>query len=182
MLHSLALPPYESVKHLEGKGGYAVDKYYRHPYKFFYKKKLEMVLSYLTPGRLYMSILDFGCGQAKILLPSLQRRACFVDSVDRIEDVDTKADYSVIVCASVLEFVDLPRYLKVLREALHKNGMLIVASPMQTFFAEYYFHLIKDRKRRHSHKDILATVRKHFYVSGYKEWFGLYFSFKAVPK
>lgn len=176
MLHSLALPTYQTVRHLEGKG-YAVKRYYQFPYLFFYRKKLSMMLEYLEPGRIYSSILDFGCGKARIFESSLKRSAFDVDSIDKSEKL-LKRKYEVIVCGSVLEFVNLKEVVLKLKSMLDKRGMLIVSSPMRNWITSLYFSAIGDRSMRNSHIEIMEELKKHFKVCDYRQWNGLYFSAK----
>ncbi len=179
MLYSLALPPYESIKALEGSGNFAVKKYYQFPYSFFYQKKLKMVLGYLKSRDL--AILDFGCGEARILELSLGQYPNAVYFADKTEDINTDVKYDVIICSSVLEFVDLKYTLKFLKTILKPTGYMIVASPMSTLLTETYFTIIGDPHTRNSHQLIYQEVSKIFRISEYKEWLGLYFSFKCKP-
>ena len=180
MLHSLALPTYQSVRHLEGKG-YAVKKYYQFPYFFFYRKKLSMMLEYLEPGRIYSSILDFGCGKAHILETSLKRSSFDVYSIDKNDKLPRKK-YEVIVCGSVLEFTNLKETILKLKSMLDKRGILIVSSPMRNWVTSLYFSAIGDHSIRNTHIEIMDELKKHFRVSDYKEWNGLYFCAKMRAK
>jgi len=181
MLHRLALPPYESVKKYEGTGNFAVSKYYHFPFSFFYQKKLRLILSMLDNRTSpYLSILDFGCGEAKIMEKTLRQLSSNVHCVDKIEDV--KSHHDLIVCASVLEFVDLDTVLPILNKYLMIGQPLIGASPMDTWITRLYFKLIGDKHKRNSQQDIMNALEKYFYIVRKKEWMGLYFSFKGYQK
>lgn len=174
MLH---LKPYSEIKHLEDTGNFAVSKYYRFPYRIFYRKKFKMAVSFLDKG--YKSILDFGSGPG-ILIPELKRRAVVVKGVDKLDIIDPRWKYDVIMCNSVLEFVDLNRVLYTLR--CLTGGFLVVASPMDTWITRLYFKLIGDKNYRHSHLKIISEVSKKFNIVEYKTWLGVYFALKATPR
>lgn len=182
MRHSLVLPPYSKVRDYDGKGNYAIRKYYRLPYSFFYRHKLRMILKELDSKRIYRNLLDFGSGPAEIFRESLERHAITVKCVDTLSYIDPRWKFDVVVCASVLEFVDLDFTVPLLKSIIAPNGMLIGASPMKTRLSKLYFSLIKDSSKRNSHEAIINSISKHFFLVGQKEWFGLYFSFKAYPK
>lgn len=179
MSDSLLLPPLSQVADFEGKGNFAIKKYYHLPFSLFYRQKLRMILE-LMNGEKYQSILDFGSGPAEIFRESLQGRGRRVECVDKLDKIIGK--YDLIVCASVLEFVNLKETLPYLKRHLMPAGALIGASPMETNWTRYYFSLIGDKIKRNSHKEILAELSKHFWVVKKKEWFGLYFSWKAYAK
>jgi len=179
MLHRLELPTYESISHLEAKGGYAVKKYYRWPWKWFYRKKLEMLLSYLEDGRIYGSVLDFGCGKPKILGPSLDKIGLNVSYVDEGDKLPN-CKFDVITCGSVLEFVTLEEVLPKLKKHLTRDGFMVVASPMSNWVTDLYLYFSGDKAIRNSHRNIIREAKKHFHIEDYKEWMGLYFSFKAT--
>lgn len=180
MSNSLLLPPLSKVIDYEGKGNFAIKKYYHLPFSLFYKKKLKMILSLMDEGRKYNSILDFGCGPAQIFRESLQSRGRRVECVDKLDNISGK--YDLIVCASVLEFVNLKETLPYLKSHLIHGGALIGSSPMDTKLSRLYFSLIGDKLQRKSHVEIMRELHKHFWVVKYKKWFGLYFSFKAYAK
>lgn len=181
MLHSLTLPRYDKVKDFEGLGNYAIKRYYQFPFSFFYCKKLKMILKYFEKCKVYHNILDFGSGKAEIFREELQKHALSVKCVDKIEEVQFNWRFNVIVCASVLEFTHLPVCIQVLRNITEKDGMILGSSPMDTWLSRMYFKLIGDKNSRHSHKEIMREIRSKFFIIDYKEWFGLYFSFKAYP-
>ena len=180
MLHSLALPPYSDVRYLEGHGNYAVLKYYKWPYRFFYRHKLKMMLS-LMPRKRCHNILDFGAGQG-IFTPELKKRASFVRGIDKGDEINFKWKFDLIVCGSVLEFVSLPGLIKVFRHIIRVSGRLIVASPMDTKLSRFYFKSIGDKHQRHGHELIKKRIRRCFSIEEYKEWLGLYFALRARPK
>ena len=180
MSHSLLLPPLSKVVEYEGTGNFSVKRYYKWPFSFFYCHKLDMILDLMDSGRVYISIVDFGCGKAKILKESLNIRSLNVSCVDKDDDI--KGRYDLIVCASVLEFVNLKLVLPRLKSHLIHGGQLIGASPMDTRLSRFYFRLIGDKRKRHSHKTILTELHKQFFVTKKVEWFGLYFSFKAYAR
>lgn len=183
MLHRLALPSYESIRKFEGKGNFAVGKYYKFPFKFFYRQKLRMIMDMFETGRMYGSILDFGCGKAQILRDSLEKKSFYVKCVDILDWIDYEYKYDVVVCASVLEFCD-PLYdtALMLRKIVRKDGMVVVASPMKNILTRLYFWLIGDTYIRNNHMKIISQMSEFFTISDYKEWNGLYFSFKGHPR
>ena len=177
----LTLPPYSKVKSLDGTGNFAVKKYYLWPFSFIYRKKLKLITQLLERQN-YYNILDFGCGDANIFYPELSKYAKFVKSVDRPENIDLRCKFDVVVCASVLEFVDLPVSVARLKLVTPSNGIIVGASVMDTWLTRLYFKLIGDKRKRHTQKEIMAEINKRFFVVKYEEWFGIYFSFKGYPK
>lgn len=178
MSHSLLLPPLSKVADYEGKGNFAIGKYYHLPFSFFYQQKLKMILDLMDEK--YQSILDFGSGPAEIFRESLEEYSNRVVCVDKLDNIIGK--YDLIVCASVLEFVNLKETLPYLKSHLMTGGTLIGSSPMDTIFSQYYFRTIGNKLKRHSHQTILSELSKHFWIVKKKEWFGLYFSWKAYAK
>jgi len=182
MLHSLALPPYSKVKDYEGQGNYAVRRYYQFPFSFFYRQKLKMIISHFKKGKIYRNILDFGAGRPEIFREELTKHALQVKCIDLLEPIDFRWKFDVVVCASVLEFTNLPICLSSLKKIVHPNGMIVVSSPMDTLLSRLYFKIIKDNNKRKTHKEIMEEAFKYFFVIKYQEWFGLYFSFVGYPK
>lgn len=182
MLYRLSLPKYETVKDYEGLGNFAVSRYYKFPFSFFYCKKLQLILSLLTKGKVYRNILDYGCGKANIFREELEKHSLQVKCIDVGDILDQRWKFDVVVCASVLEFVNLPVALKLIKGVIAPNGMIVASSPMDTWLSRTYFKIIDDKSVRHTHKEIMEEVHKYYFVVKYKEWFGLYFSFKAYPK
>jgi len=177
MLHRLTLPPYNEIKHLEGKGNFAVDKYYKFPYRLFYRHKLRMALN-LFPKITVHNVLDFGSGQG-ILVPELKKRALFVKQFDINDIIDKRWKFDVIVCCSVLEFCQLPHTLNLLKGMMKQDSKLIIASPMDTPQSRFYYKLIKDKNIRNSHAKILSEVSKVFKLETYTNWLNLYFALRA---
>lgn len=130
---------------------------------------------------MYSNILDFGCGKAQILKPTLNRHAYTVKCVDKGDKLPNEK-FEVIVCASVLEFVPLEKTLKYLKKSLAQGGVLIGSSPMTNWVTASYLKYAGDKSRRNTHTEIMDALREFFKVLDYKEWNGLYFSFKAVAK
>lgn len=180
MPNSLLLPPLSQVVDYEGKGNFAIKRYYQFPFSFFYRQKFKMILDMMDTARVYRSTLDFGSGPAEIFRETLKLCSWRVDCVDKLEPLKEK--YDLIVCASVLEFVNLKETLPYLKAHLYHGGALIGASPMNTKLSRLYFRLIGSKSNRHSHKMILSELSKYFFVVKKKEWFGLYFSWKAYAK
>jgi len=177
----LLLPPYSVVAPLEGKGNWAVDRYYKQPYAYFYQQKLKMVVRALG-GKHYNNILDYGAGQG-IFTPELQRHATHVVSVDNHYQLRIMSKFDVIVCASVLEFVpDVDKLLDKFLGIMSPNSSIIVASPQDNLLTRAYFKLIGDKMVRHSHYEIAARLFKKFNVVYEDSWMGLYFCIKAVKK
>lgn len=182
MFDGLTLPPYDQVAHLEGLGNYAVKKYYKFPYRPFYRHKLKMAVSMIDKNEYYRNCLDFGAGRAEIFKPELQKHARLVKSVDKDDAINYSWDFDLIMCSSVLEFTFLDHTTRMLRKLINNQGHLIVASPMKTPISNLYFKLIKDEHRRNSHKEIMDSLTRYFKVEAYKEWLGLYFSARLSPK
>lgn len=182
MLYGIALPPYAKVKHHEGKGNFAVKKYYQFPFNFFYVWKLRMIVDMLGLGLLYRNILDFGAGTAEIFKTELQRHAFSVKCTDMKSYIDLRWRFDVVVCSSVLEFVPVEKVLWGLRDVMTPSGVLVVASPMDTWLSRFYFKLIGDKNKRHSHGLICNFLRRDFKEVAYKEWLGLYFVMKVKKK
>ena len=177
MLNRLLLPPYSELREYEGKGNYAIKKYYQFPYSLFYQHKLKMMVQMME--RHYGNCLDFGSGPG-IFLPELRRHAKRVIGYEKNEPLHPRLEFDLIVCSSVLEFCELESTLTFLKGILKPNGHLIVASPMQSPLSKAYFSAIKDTNKRHSHVDIIKAISTKFKVVSKKEWLGLYFSLKAT--
>lgn len=180
MFNHLLLPPYSSVSRFEGKGNYAVDKYYKLPYSVFYRHKLKMVVN-LMEDKMYKNCLDYGSGPG-IFTPELRKHAYSVLSHDAHGAVDMRWNFELIVCASVLEFCHLNTTLEFLHGVCRHNGTLLVASPMQTKATQIYFNHIKDDNIRYSHADIIKAVGKKFEIEKIDYWMGLYFALRARKK
>ncbi len=180
MFNSIALPSYDSLKKFEGKGEWAIGKYYQWPYSFFYQHKLKMIISHMG-DRFYRNILDFGSGPG-IFSRELHRHAHFVTEYDLGTAIDPRWNFDIIVCASSLEFVHLNHTLKMLKSMLKRGGFLIVASPMDSLLSRLYFKKTGVARSCHSHLEIIEAVKKHFTIVEQKSWMSLYFSLKAVSK
>lgn len=165
------------MRHLEGLGNYAVSRYYKLPFKPFYRHKFKMIID-MMGGEKFNRILDFGSGSG-IFRSELQRHANFVMCIDKSSQ-RPKIKFDAIVCASVLEFCDLGTTLSELKSMLKEGGYLFIASPMRSKLSNLYFKLINDGNKRNSHQDIKAAVEQFFYVRSYTEWCNLYFSMKVV--
>ena len=177
MLHGIAYPPLHTIEHLEGKGNFAVSKYYKLPFRFFYRHKFKMIVKMMGKQR-YHRILDFGSGSG-IFRTELQRHGNFVMCVDKgVNRLHLK--YDAVVCASVLEFCNLNETLTYLKSIMKPGATLFVASPMQTKWTMRYFNAIGDTHTRNSHFQIKEAVEQHFKLQEYTEWLGLYFAIKAT--
>ena len=141
-----------------------------------------MILDLMNEKKVYRNILDFGAGRAEIFRETLEKRALQVKCIDKEEIIDLRWKFDVVVCASVLEFTNLPVTLKLIKSVIAPNGMIVASSPMNTWASRLYFKLIKDKNSRNTHQDILKEAAKHFFIIEQKEWFGLYFAFKGYPK
>jgi len=177
MPYNLTLPPYNELRMFEGRGHYAIDKYYKFPFNIFYAKKLKMI-SDMLGDKIYYNILDLGCGPG-IFAPELKKHCVRYKPVDRIEDVENNWKFDVVVCASYLEFVDLEDVVFILSQITKKS--LYIASPMDTGLSRLYFKLIGNKDKRNSHKAIISQVSKRFKIQEYHTWNNLYFSLKATP-
>ena len=178
MRNSLILPPYSEVAKYEGQGNFAVRKYYQWPYSLFYRHKLNMILDFMHKPR-YKSILDYGCGLANIFGPTLSKRTSKLVSFDK-DDPEPIGKFELIVCASVLEFVDLDYTLKFLKKHLVEGGEIIGASPMTTTISSAYLRLIGDKSKRNPHYYVLRKLNENFNSIYIDEWCGLYYSFKGI--
>ena len=181
MLHHfspLKLPPYSSIKEFEGHGNYAISKYYKWPYRFFYRHKLKMILNLMEKGKIYHNILDYGSGPG-IFTPELKKHALFVNSFDIDDVLNPRWKYGAVVCSSFLEFSELPFTLHTIRNILNPKGKLYVASPMATGLTKAYFRFIKDKNKRHDHTKILSEISKQFKIEEYHSWLNLYFALRA---
>ena len=181
LLHPLRFPDYRTLKWFEGKGNWAIKKYYQFPHRFFYRHKLRMIIDLMPKGKIYRNILDFGSGPG-IFLEELTRHALFVKEFDKGEAIDPRWRYEAIVCASVLEFCNLDFNLPMLSQILYPKGDFLVASPLSNRLTKGYLKLAGDTHTRNTHQDILSKVSKYFKIVEYREWLGLYFSIKAVKK
>jgi len=180
LLHPIKLPTYDSLKEHEGKGNYAISKYYKLPYRPFYRKKLYMVRDLLDKGRVYKNILDFGSGPG-VFTKELKRHSLSTHSVDKGHYIDGRSKFELIICASSLEFIeDLPRTMLMLSKLCTPRGQLIVASPLSNIITQSYFSMIGDDLVRNSKDTILYSIERFFKVTEYHEWMGLYFSLKAT--
>ena len=181
MLHgALDFPPYSSVKHLEGAGNYAIARYYKWPYRFFYRHKVAMITSLMDKCP-YHNILEYGAG-AGILATEFKKHALFYTVYDKGYLFDYRWRFELVVCPSVLEFVDLPSSLESIKRVIRPGGRLIVASPMDTWITRRYFKIIKDGSKRNSHQTIIDAIQKTFEIEKLNTWFGLYFALRARPK
>ena len=181
MLHrstNLRLPPYSSLKQYEGKGNYAIWKYYNLPYSLFYCKKLKMIVSLMSEGNIYHNILDYGSGPG-IFEEELKRYAIAVKKLEIGEVIDPRWRFDAIVCASVLEFVDLKITLILLKNLLKPGGKLYVGSPMQSVLSRTYFKFIGDKNKRIHHMKIISEISKQFRIEKYTTWMSLYFAIRA---
>ena len=182
MLHStqarLILPPYEDMKEYEGKGNWAIGKYYKPPFSFFYKKKLKLILSLFPKDKIYHNILDFGSGPG-IFLPSLKKKALFVKGYEPGDIIDSRWRFEAIVCSSVLEFVNLESTFSLLYSLLKPGGHIYIGSPMKSRLTNAYFKLIGDKNYRSSHTTITSELKHYFKVEEYREWMNLYFVLRA---
>ena len=172
---SLTLPELKGVAHLESKGNYAIKRYYQWPFSFFYQHKLKMVLD-LMDKPYYHNILDFGAGPG-IFNETLKRKATHVVEYDIDKPIKEHSSFELIICASVLEFIQfLDGQCKILNKKLTNGGKIIVASPMNTLATRTYFNLIGDKHKRNSHETILSTLSQNFFLEEYHTWLGIYFS------
>jgi len=124
LLNPIKLPDFNSIKRHEGKGNFAVSKYYKFPYRPFYRKKLYMVRDLLDKDRVYDNILDFGAGPG-IFTQELKEHALRVVSVNKDEVTDKRSRFECIVSASTLEFIeDLPKTMLSLYQIASSKGQM----------------------------------------------------------
>ena len=173
MFNRFTLPKYDTLEQYEGRGNYALKKYYQFPYSFFYKHKLKMIVNLMHEK--YKNILDFGCGPG-IFTPELKRHAFFVIGFEKGDPINPLWKFDCIVCASVLDFCELEPTLITLKRLLNPKGVLLIASPMKNKITSLY---LKENVRHH-HDKILSAVSKVFKLREYHTWLGLYFSIRAT--
>ena len=178
MRHStLDLPTYDTVAQFEGKGNWAVSKYYRFPYRFFYRHKIKMIMDMFGED-VYTHLLDYGCGP-QILKKTLKNHSLYYKGYDIGDVFDPRWRFDVVVLASVLEFVNVEFILHQVKSVLRKGGFIVVSSPMDTWISRQYFKLIGDQHIRNSHERIISGISKIFKIEKVNKWMGLYFSVKA---
>lgn len=176
MPHRISYPPFESLKHLENTGNFAVSKYYKLPFRPFYRHKFKMIVEMMDDKK-YDRILDFGAGSG-IFEKELLKHGDQIYQIDE-DSIVPPFLYDAIICASTLEFCDLSLTIDFLYNHLALGGDLFIASPMQTALSSFYFKTIRNSSYRHSHQYIKISVRRKFKITDYKEWMGLYFAIKA---
>lgn len=183
MFNNLTLPKYSEIAKFDGKGNWAVKKYYQWPYRPFYRHKLKMALDLIQHER-FNNILDYGCGPG-ILTPELRMRGKKLMSIDKFENIDQRWKFDLIVCSSVLEFLDISDLrikMSLFNSLLDKGGTLLIASPMETKLTDIYFNVIGDNNYRQSHGTILYEASKYFKLIKKKFWMNLYFAARLVKK
>lgn len=132
----------------------------------------------LMRGRYYKRLLDFGSGPG-IFQKELKLHSAKVRKYEIGDWWHPQWSFDCVICASVLEFVQLNQTLKLISSVMRPKGDLIVASPLDNALTKFLFRSIGDTKPRKSHKEIMAAVSKYFKVLEYKEWFGVYFALKV---
>lgn len=178
LLNPIKLPDYSLLKKYEGNGNFSIKNYYNFPHSLFYRHKLRMILDMMDHKKVYYNILDYGSGPG-IFSKELISKCTRLTSFDKEDIFNPSWKFDLIICASVLEFVHLDSTLKNLKQIMHLNSRLIVASPMKTPLSNLYFKSISNHAYRHSHTEILSKLSKYFIVESKKEWIGLYFSVKC---
>ena len=178
----IKFPELSSLLKYEGGGNYAISKYYRYPYRLFYRKKLYIARSLMKKDFVYRTILDFGSGPG-IFTPELKQHAMAVKNYEPGVIIDKRSRFDCIVALSVMEFLEnLPEEIEWLRRVSTFHTQLIVVSPMKSTLSRFYFNLIGDKRVRNSSENILSAIKKHYEILEYGEWFGLYFYIKAIAK
>jgi len=170
--HPLKFPPYSKVARFEGLGNWAIDKYYKWPLRYFYRHKIRMIERMLR-GKHYENIMDFGGGPGLFESQWKEFGKHVYNINEHISYPSNKMD--LIICASVMEFVDLRETFSKLASCLERNGDIVVASPMAGELSALYFDHIRDINERHSHQTIISEMSKHFNIRQYRTWLGLYF-------
>lgn len=185
MLHrsksSIKLPSYETLKQFEGKGNYAIKRYYQFPTNIFYKHKLKMVVKLMDKNRIYRNILDFGSGPG-IFTEELKRHALRVKQLEVGDAIDRRWKFDLVVAASVFEFCDVEKWSEIIHDWVSPNGQLIIASPMDSWKTRLYFNLIKDTNSRLDEDKIFAGLINKFKLDDSLYWHGLYFAARFIPK
>ena len=174
--YPLSFPSYSSVAGYEGKGNYAVSKYYQYPWRWLYRHKVRMIERALR-GNKFELMLNFGSGPG-ILDYELYKYTKFLVNYD-IGCPEINGRYDIAVCASVMEFVSLKDTFEKLSQHTEE---IIVTSPMKTSLSDYYFRLIEDKHQRHPHQDILENMVRYFSINYYRSWCGLYFCARGIRK
>ena len=173
--HPLKFPRYDSVKGFEGQGNWAVNKYYYYPWRYFYRHKVRMIEKLLR-GRKFSSIMDFGSGPG-LLCKEWEKYSDYVCPIEKGDNFIPKVELAI--CASVLEFVDLPSTSKLLSE---KCKEVIIASPMTSEFTQKYFSFIGDRNRRNSHYEIITAMSQYFNFTHLEYWKQIYFCARGFKR
>lgn len=184
MFHSITLPAYNKVAALDGRGNYAIKKYYKFPFRLFYRHKLKMIASIvrdISKEQYIYNIIDYGSGPG-IFKEELKKHATKVYSYDVDSIFNASWRFDVAVCSSSLEFMQLHHELNKINKVLKVGGYLVVGSPMKTWVTNLYFRLIGDKNGRHSHEAIISAVSNYFKIEECKTWLGLYFTIKAYKK
>lgn len=173
--HPLKFPKYSIIRYFEGRGNYAVNKYYFYPHRYFYRHKVRMIEKALR-GRKFDQIVDFGAGPG-VLTDQWH------NYTDRVYNADIYTDYipkcQLAICASVMEFVNLKETFKMLADSVDE---IVVASPMETPLSILYFKKIRDLHRRKPHTEIISEMTKHFSINHYESWLGLYFCVRGIRR
>lgn len=173
--YPLSFPSYTSVKEYEGKGNYAVSKYYQYPWRWLYRHKIRMIERAIR-GEYFNSIMDFGSGPG-IMTNQWKKQAHEIYSVDK-RNIQIP-NVHLTICSSVMEFVPLEHTFETLSQHTHE---IVVASPMKTSLSDYYFRIIEDHNQRHSHQDILKNMVRYFSINYYRSWCGLYFCARGIRR
>ena len=167
----LLLPPLKDLP----TGDWATWQYYKFPWSYFYQKKLYMIRDLMTKDE-YESILDYGTGSG-VFLKELGQ---YTNDVKGFFDyVKIERKFELVVCGSVLEFVDLGYTLPILEILLPHGGELIVASPMTSWKTKLYFKTIGNKQKRNHHETIIKAIGKKFYIEEITYWEDLYFALRA---
>ena len=127
----------------------------------------------------FMHMMDYGCGPG-VLTTELEKHTLYYKGYDLGDVFDTRWRFDVVVLASVLEFVNVESTLRRVKSVLKPSGVIIVASPMDTWTSRQYLKLIGDTHTRNSHEQIIKSVSGMFKVQRIDTWLGLYFAMKAM--
>ncbi len=185
--------------------------YYRRLTRWFYRKRLSLVLSHLEDReKTYGDLLDIGFGSG-ILVPEECRRARRVSGIDVHERIDIvcrnlaaqgfladlcrgsiyeipfpDASQDAVVCVSVLEHLDrLDAALAEVDWVLRPGGVLAVGFPVKSRLTGVLFSALgfdMDHIHPSSHTEILEALHRRFEVSPIRRLPGLFVTARCVKR
>ncbi len=204
----IAIPKQDSLLQTHEDDPYPY--YYKGATRWFYRKRLEMVMAHLDAASgAYGNLLDVGFGSG-ILVPEECRRARHVAGIDLHDKVDlvrerlaaqgvhadlkhgsidaipcANASQDAVVCLSVLEHLhDLDRALREIRRVMRPGAVFAVGFPVKSRFTGLLFASLgfeMDHIHPSSHTQILDALHRHFDVTRVTRFPGLFVSAQCRP-